>query len=325
MALEDDFAIFSKILEPVLREPLVLDRKYISPIPRANGEYERSPSFKVFEGNGKYADMLWFRDWGMTDQQGNRPVHLIMYLHNVDKETAEGMLDSLDLPEIPEIRRQRKNKLRIEDRPEYTKQELAWWASYNVSKDTLEHFNVRGVDRLYAGQNLLYETGIGKPAFSYRGGDELELWEFYQPKTYAQKKDFWRSGHFVMGMAQLPYVMDDLILGAGGKDNMCTHEASDIPTLALGSEGAWKVVEKILPTLKRRAKRIWTLMNPDAPGVVATRKFMQELAIPPYPFKFLDTKRDIADLSRTMGMKWLTRRFEEAKNRIPYDTTENKI
>lgn len=35
-ALEEDFALFYKILEPYFREQLVLDRSYISPIPRGN-------------------------------------------------------------------------------------------------------------------------------------------------------------------------------------------------------------------------------------------------------------------------------------------------
>lgn len=311
MSIENDYKQFKFILEPVLREELILDKKYCSPIPR-NGHYETTASFKVFEGYGECSGVLFWRDWGLTDQKGARPVDLIMRLHNVDKEKAEEMLDSMDLPEVAEYKRQKKYKLSIVDRPQLTKDELAWWSRIHVGSDLLDEYNVWGVDRLYAGKSLLYTKDRNLVAFSYRGGEELKDWQFYQPEP----KTFWRFGDFIYGWDQLPYTMDDLIICSGMKDGLCTIEASDTPFIAGSGEGAWRQVKKLLPTLKRRAKRIWTLMDPDNPGIMATRVFKEELGLLPLPFKYVDTKMDIAKLSEVMGIAWLRNRFHEAFNRI---------
>ncbi len=308
--IDEDFRVFKLILEPILREELIVDRKYCSPIPRGT-HYETTASFKVIEGYGKYAGSLYWRDWGLTDQKGARPEHLLMRLHNVSLEQAKDMLDTLDLPEVTEYKRQAKYKLQIEDREKLNRKELQWWAQYNVGADLLEEFNVYGVDQLNAGKNNIFTAGE-KIAFSYRGGTDLQEWQFYQPDP----KTFWRYGDFIYGWDQLPYTMDDLILGSGMKDGLVTIEASGIPFLAGSGEGAYKQFGKLLPVLKRRAKRIWTLMDPDAPGVMATRAFKEELEIPPFPFRYVDDKMDIAQLSKTMGINWLSNRFKEAYNRI---------
>jgi len=311
MSVEDDYRVFKLILEPILREELIIERKYCSPIPRG-GHYETTASFKVIEGYGKYEGHLFWKDWGLTDQKGNRPEHLLMRLHNVTLEEAEKMLETLEIPEVTEYKRQAKYKLQVIDREQMNLDELRWWAKFNVGEDLLADYNVRGVDSLFAGSNIIYSNENGLPAFTYRGGDELTEWQFYQPEP----KTFWRYGNFIYGLDQLPYFVDDLIICSGMKDGLCVVEASGIPFIAGSGEGAYKQIEKILPMLKRRAKRLWTLMDPDAPGVMATRAFKEELQIPPFPFKYVDDKMDIAKLSQTMGINWLSDRFKQALNRI---------
>ncbi len=87
--------------------------------------------------------------------------------------------------------------------------------------------------------------------------------------------------------------MDDLLIVSGMKDGMCTVEASGLPFLAGSGEGAYKQFQKLMPILKRRAKRIWTLLDPDFPGVTGTAAFKQEVDIPPFPFHYVNQREDI--------------------------------
>lgn len=314
MSIESDYAEFSAILEPIFKEKLVLGKKYISPVPRRNGVYEKTPSFKVFEGRGDYKGYLYWRDWGLTNQQGSRPLNLVMAVHGVDIEEAERMLDELDLPETVEIKQRKKNRMYMIDRQKLTKAELNWWREYHVSEKTLKKYNVYGVISLYSATGPILERGVIKTragtfdsriAFSYRGGKDLNEWQFYCPDP----KTFFREGNFIYGWDQLPYTMDKLVLVSGMKDGLCLHEATGLPFLAGSGEGAYLQFEKILPTLKRRAKKIYTLMDPDGPGLDATEAFREHLGIEPLDFKYIDEKQDIADLSKRFGLAWLERRI----------------
>lgn len=314
MSIESDYAQFSAILDPIFREKLVVGKKYISPIPRRNGVYEKTPSFRVYEGRGEYKGYLYFRDWGLTNQQGSRPLNLIMAIHKVDAEEAEQMLNDLDLPEVAEIRQRKRTRLYMIDRPKLTKKELDWWREYNVSEPTLKKYNVNGVISLYSATGPILERGIIKTkagtfdnriAFSYRGGKDLTEWQFYCPDP----KTFFREGNFIYGWDQLPYTMDRLILVSGMKDGLALHEATGLPFLAGSGEGAYLQFEKLMPELKRRATEIRTLMDPDGPGRDATEAFREHLSIQPLDFQYVDEKQDVAALSKRFGKGWLERRI----------------
>lgn len=318
MSVEADYTKFSAILEPLIGENLVLDKKYLSPIPRRGGKYEKTPSFKVFEGKGEYKDYLYFKDWGLTDQNGSRPVDLVMAIHNVDRESAIEMLDALDLPEIEGIKRSQKAVLTIWDGTKFSAKELAWWAQYHVSEPTLQKYHVRAVHTLRYGHNHILQNGIiktrqgtfaDKIAFSYRGGEDLQDWQFYCPDP----KTFFRRGNFIYGWDQLPYLSDILIIVSGMKDGLVLHEATGLPFLAGSGEGCYKQFEKLLPTLKRRAKKIHTLLDPDPPGRMGTDAF-SSIGIEPLNFKYIDNKKDIAKLSQKFGIEWLGKRIFSSLN-----------
>lgn len=327
--IDDDFKVFSLILEPILREPLFLGRKYCSPLPR-KGHYETTASFVVFEGQGKYAGRLFWKDWGLTDQKGSLAEHLLMRIHDITFEQAEEMIEKLDIPEVMEFRRQKKYKLRVEDREEFTDRELAWWQEYSVGEETLIDYNVYGVDRLWAGKKLMYDSANSGPAFTYRGGKDLTEWQFYCPDP----KTFWRYGNFIYGWDQLPYTMEDLVIVSGMKDGLVFYEATGMPFIAGSGEGAYKQIGAMLKTLRKRAKRLWTLMDPDAPGQMATRAFMEpeeqwlkelgmtreEVSIPPFPFKYPNDKEDIAALAKSRGLEYLTPKLTTAIESLPFIT-----
>ena len=314
MSIETDYAIFSTILNKALREELVVNKKYISPIKRKNGMYEKTPSFRVFEGKGEYKGYLYWCDWGLTNQKGSRPLDLIMALHGVEREEAERMLNELDLPETVEIPKQRRNRLYMIDRQQLNRAELNWWRQYHVSEKTLKKYNVYGVISLYSATGPIFERGVvktkagtfdGRIAFSYRGGKDLNEYQYYCPDP----KSFFREGNFIYGWDQLPYRMDKLLIVSGMKDGLVAYEATGIPFLAGSGEGAYLQFEKLLPVLSKRAKQIWTLMDPDPPGQDATEAFRTHVGIDPLPFRYVDTKQDVADLSKRFGLDWVQNRI----------------
>lgn len=317
MSLDGEYAQFKAILEPLFGEPPVLNKKYISPVKRSNGEYEKTPSFKLFEGRGAYKDRLYWRDWGLTNQAGSRPVDLLMALHGVSREEAQDMLDTLRIPPGSKIPRREGATLELFDRPKLTSRELSWWDRFHVSETTLREYNVYGVDSLYAGGRPLMQNGTVKLgrnqyrdriAFSYRGGKDLEDWQFYCPDP----KTFFRKGNFIYGWEQLPYILDTLVIVSGMKDGLCLYEATGLRFIAGSGEGAWHQIKDVLHILKRRAERIVTLFDPDGPGRVASKTFKSELGIDALPFKFVDTKQDIAALSSKFGIEWLGDRIQNA-------------
>jgi hypothetical protein len=314
MSIDSDYAEFSAILDPVLREQLVVGKKYISPIKRKNGMYEKTPSFRVFEGKGEYKGYLYWCDWGLTNQKGSRPLDLIMALHGVEREEAERMLNELDLPETVEIPKQRRNRLYMIDRQQLNRAELNWWRQYHVSEKTLKKYNVYGVISLYSATGPIFERGVvktkagtfdGRIAFSYRGGKDLNEYQYYCPDP----KSFFREGNFIYGWDQLPYRMDKLLIVSGMKDGLVAYEATGIPFLAGSGEGAYLQFEKLLPVLSKRAKQIWTLMDPDPPGQDATEAFRTHVGIDPLPFRYVDKKQDVADLSKRFGLDWVQSRI----------------
>lgn len=310
MSIEQDYTVFNAILSPLLREQLEIGKKYCSPILRGN-RYETSPSFSVFE----FKDRLLFKDWGHTAQRGHRPVHLIMDIYGLTKEEAEQKLLTLDLPTGIKIFRQSRSNLFIEDRPKLNAPELSWWASYNVPEHVLREYNVYGTDRLeaeYEGKRkVIFDKGWNRISFNYRGGTNLEEFQWYQPDQPNAKKNFKRKGNFIYGWDQLPYKGEFLCILSGMKDGLCFYTASGQRFIAPSGEGAWRQVGKLLPELKQRFKNIVTLMDPDFPGVQATRTFQTELGINPLKFRYIDDKMDIAQLSQVFGLDWLSERIEE--------------
>lgn len=321
LTIEEQFALYAKILEPVLREPLELGRKYCSPIPRGD-HYETSASFNVYE----YKDLLLWKDWGHMNASGNRPHHLVMDIYGVDEKEAKLRLSKMDLPGVAKVHRKSRNTLEMYDRPGLNKKELEWWKTGHVTKKTLEKFNTYGTDRLvihgekhgksYSAEVFNAKTGL--VSFSYRGGVDLEEFQWYQPEQHNPygKKDFLRNGNFIYGWDQLPYKVEVLTVLSGMKDGLAFHEASGEYFLAMSGEGGWRQLKALLPQLKRRCGQIRTLMDPDFPGVAATGKFIEKLDIHPLPFKYVDKKRDVFQLSRDFGKEWLSWRLDEAFNRL---------
>ena len=309
MNIETDYYNFNKLLQPLIGEPLQVNKSYLSPIPRA-GHYETTPSFRITEWNKR----LTYRDWGSGD--GGYPVNLAMKLFGIPYEDAEVLLEG-DIPEGIEIKTKKRYKLFIEDRDTLTQSELLWWMSYGIQEDTLNLFNVRGVDTLKAGSNKIFDKGTAylkegtfknKVAFSYRGGPDLSTWHFYCPDP----KFFYRKGNTLFGLEQLPKVADNLVILSGAKDCMAFFEASGLPVLSGSGEACYNHLKPHIAGLRRRFRNIWTLMDPDAAGQIATLTLKKELDLPPFPFKYPDTKQDIANLSKNLGLGWLANEIKQA-------------
>ena len=78
-------------------------------------------------------------------------------------------------------------KIQIQTR-EFNENELNWWLSYGITKQTLEKFRVYPVDKAWLNNHLFYQNVDNKLVFGYYGGikDGNELWRLY----FSQRKSY---------------------------------------------------------------------------------------------------------------------------------------
>lgn len=324
MNLEEDYNIYNRLLQPLLGERLEIGRKYCSPIPRVKPggglHFETSGSFSVFEsdkyfyeleeGEEKPAGMLLWRDWGLSGQKGYRPYALVQHIYpDKTHEEIVAMLEEGLGEDTTEVRRQRRYRLNAVAGP-LRHRHLAWWAQYGVTQKTLEAYEVHGTVELWSDRKhgrWVIDDGSGV-SFLYLGGSLKDEWQYYRPDP----KTFWRKGTFIYGWEQLPYMGETLIIASGMKDGLVVHEATGLPFLAPSGESSWRVFKELTPKLRRRFRFIYTLLDPDGPGIEASAVWERENGVKPLPFRYVDHKRDIAALAKDYGLSFVEGRIEEA-------------
>lgn len=291
----DEYSAYNAILKPILRDDLVLNKKYSSPLP---GRRDSSPSFSVKKING----VLKWKDYGFPDATGDKLVNLVMHLHEPPLSFIEAkeILESRDYPTVAPKSIQ-VSEYRIKHSPlNYT--EIQFWEQYHVTPQTLRKYKVRGLRKMYKDDRLVYS---GSPmAFVYLG-ETPECYQIYSPKTSRPRKWMqFSQTPFILGLEQTPLTGNALVIVSGMKDGLCLYEATGLPWIAGCGETDTISIKKILPELKLRFRKIYTCLDPDEPGRRATEKF-KEIGIPPYPFKYPNHKDDLADLSKSRGIYFL--------------------
>ncbi len=197
-------------------------------------------------------------------------------LRTIDKELNLFILDDAPGNDHPVMSKVKRENIRdnhpVRFSPKYrnfNKHELAYWSSYGITLDVLEHFNVRCLSSCYFeradGTNYNIYGTMDVPMFGYtfNGGAGIKV---YRPN--AQIGRFMYAGMlprpYVFGWDQLSLHLGYVILTGGEKDVM-SLAAHGFDALCLNSETA-KLPTDLLLQLEGRCDRIIFLYDCDETG-----------------------------------------------------------
>lgn len=143
---------------------------------------------------------------------------------------------------------------------DFTKEELNWWAKYNITLETLEKFNVFSIQAVFLNGRLNAVSNKHTPIYGYYFGkqDGFELWKIYFP--FRTKYRFLLNNSTIQGMHQIEGINSDyIVITKSYKDVICLNTFG-IYAIAPQSE-AVVIDEKIINYLKLHFKHI--IFNAD--------------------------------------------------------------
>lgn len=270
-----DLEIFSYYMGGDFR----VGRAYCSPL-----RYEKKPSFAVYQtDNG-----LRFKDFG-SDYQGNcfrfvMELYGISYYESIRKVAEDFNLTTktglkMDIPIKHKIEKKPKPRLffKLDLRP-FKPSDLAYWASYGVSHQTLVKYDVMACRRalLMEGTRLksaIFETK-GNPTYSYKFDTRYKI---YKP---FDKNFKWLSNTTaldIQGYKQLPDSGELLIITKGMKDILCLR---DLGYLAIAPQTEVSFIPlSLIDSLKIRFARIIIWYDEDKCGTEASTRISKEYGL----------------------------------------------
>lgn len=158
---------------------------------------------------------------------------------------------------------------------EFSPNELKWWESFGINKQTLDKYNVYSCDSIFINGQYFGSTSEHNPAYGYYGGkkNNIELWRIYFPrkKTYRFISNW--SAKMIQGTKQL--TNDDyVIITKSLKDVMLLNQYG-INACAPNGE-AILIYASQFKKLQKKYKRIYVLFDNDLPGVRGAHKYKKE-------------------------------------------------
>lgn len=207
---------------------------------------------------------------------------------------------------LPKIREHADIRVKIKD---FTDDELAWWKSFGISKETLERYRVYSCDNVFLNGNLF--TSGSRLTFGYFGGcgKNNEFWRIYYPGRRFRFLTNWPST-MVQGMNMLPESGKLLVITKSMKDVMSMSEFG-INAIAPNSETQF-VTDKVLDNLKKRFKYIVVFYDNDRPGKLSMwklRKLHPELR---YFFIPKGYAKDFTDTYKLIGRNTMKKLIKKA-------------
>jgi 5S rRNA maturation endonuclease (ribonuclease M5) len=138
-----------------------------------------------------------------------------------------------------------------------------WFEKYNITKLTLEIFNVYSAKFVFLNKTLLFRYTNNSPIYCYKFEDKVKVYRPFQPKGIYK----WLSNakmDTVQGHAQLHYESNTLIITKSLKDVMCLYEMG-YESIAPQAETT-HLNESILTNIIKNYKNIYILFDSDSAG-----------------------------------------------------------
>lgn len=256
-------------------------------------------SLKRMSGNGQ----LYFMDWATLTE----PVDvfgLYMYVHGCRFSDAVTGLWELMEGELPNKSSTATNTIRVKKLSEtrikaqsrdWLETDLNWWRSFGIELETLIRFNVRPVQFVWLGSDMIYQFSSLEvfAAYVYEEIDSLKVY-FPHRATY---RFYHNNASTLQGYNQLPLSGRELVITKALKDVMVLHKYG-IPAVAPQSETIILNKEQ-LDDLNQRFSNVVAFFDNDHAGIIALRKY-KELGMKVYMLSRHWCK-DISDYYRKYG------------------------
>ena len=276
---------------------------------------DKNPSFGVFYSRRN--NKLLFKDHG-TGECGDAIKFVSLYtgLTNYN-EILNNIVDTLKITNRTKLQVESDSFKKPEEtvigivRQPFTKIDLEYWKQFNISKQTLNKYDVHSI-KYYLCNG--YVKGIYKdenPMFAYKVYDHFKI---YRPK--GDKFTKWRNNlteFDIQGYSQLPNTGEILIITKSLKDIMCLHEMG-YNAISPSSESTF-IPNTVIEALKKRFKRIIILFDRDSPGVHNSRKYNLKTGLEAMFVHKKYASKDISDAVEKHGIteikKWLIKTIKK--------------
>jgi hypothetical protein len=148
--------------------------------------------------------------------------------------------------------------------------DLKFFGQFNISKEILDRYNVKKVDRAWINHSLKYLYVDKDPCYCYTEGDKFKLYRPLQSKRNKFRNNY--NSDVVEGISIIPEKGNVLVITKALKDVM-TFYSLGVNAVALRSESTPIDYETMI-NLKERFKRVIIWLDTDETGL----KFSKEQA-----------------------------------------------
>lgn len=226
-------------------EPL-LSTGYRSVIRMEGSKADSNPSFSIYSSNKKDREYMW-KDAGLGESGDIFKLIKLLLGYVNNREVYQRISNDFNLgyftPEVstPKIVKHARptnppeTDIRICSKP-FTKQDLAYWASFGVSPELLQAYKVKSIKYYWLFKHQVDPIVPQGLAFSYEVLGKYKIYQPFAPRMYKFRNNY--TIQCLEGFAQLQYNSDTLII---------TKATKDVLTLrALGYEAVAPRGENIL-------------------------------------------------------------------------------
>lgn len=208
------------------------------------------------------------------------------------------------------------------EKKEFSKYELDWWASFGISKVTLDKFKVISCSNVFLNGHYFTSSTEKSPIFGYYGGkkDGIELWRIYMPskRTFRFLSNW--SSSVIQGSKQLPDIGNHCILVKSLKDTMTLTEFNFI-ACAPNAESVL-ITKSQYDRLLLKYNNIFIFFDNDLAGVRGAHKYKKQ-----YNCQCIFIKRkwakDISDLYKKVSSVQFLLIIDELNKIISDNTIRN--
>ena len=277
---------------------------------------EKTPSFMIGNKNGR----LTFIDFGDTSKRGScfdfvkMMFNILDYqdvLKMIDRDLGLGLSRETNTQEYKRIVTEYKQPVRMSKTysniqvitKKFTKEELAYWAQYQIDIEDLKANNVYSMSKVYLNKQL-FPAGLDELRFGYLYGDK---WKIYRPYAKDKRSKWVPNNVPITAMDGKENIKDCDVafINKSKKDYMVMKKLFPC-SCAVQNEGLGCFSPENVDYIKSNSARQILSFDSDVTGVENSQQITQlfDFDYCNVPRKYLSEGiKDWADLARVHGLK----------------------
>ena len=183
----------------------------------------------------------------------------------------------------------------------FTEKDMVFLGSYNITKETLEKYNVFSAKYIFLDKNLILRYNNYNPIYCYKFDSTIKV---YRP--FANKGEYkWMSNvtkDDIQGYNALDTTKDILIVTKSLKDVMCLHEMgyASIAPQAEGNRNQYEAID----TIAMSFDKVIILFDNDDTGIKGAKSLHEYLSVDSKVvfIENIDNIKDISDHVKEYGL-----------------------